>query len=154
MYHILLMMHSWLRWGVVIALLCVLVKFTTALVQNRPYTRTDRILSSVLLMVTHLQFILGVLLYFVWSPFIHIGKVDLSVIMKQPVLRYWNLEHVVSMFLFVVLVQAGFSISKRQQHSEERHKKMLLYTVLAFVFLIAVMPWPFREHYGRVLFRL
>lgn len=153
MYTTFLFIHSWLRWLVIILLIFVLIKFIFSYFQKKPYTKVDRILSSALLGSVHLQFLLGLILYFGLSPMVQAGINNFKGAMKNPVLRYWTVEHIFSMLIFLVFVQIGFSLSKRASEGAKKHRFMLIFSGIAFVLLIASLPWPMRE-YGRVLFRL
>lgn len=152
MYTSILLLHSWLRWFVILFIVIVLIKFLTSLLAKKPYTTVDRILSSALLGTVHLQFVLGIILYFGLSPIVQEGLANFKAAMKNPTLRYWTVEHFSAMFLFVVLVQIGFSLSKRAIDSSKKHSLMVIFTGLAFVLLLLSLPWPMRE-YGRALFR-
>jgi hypothetical protein len=81
------------------------------------------------------------------------GLSNMQVTMKNHTLRYWTVEHVLSMIVFAGLVQVGFSLSKRAQESAQKHKLMLVYTLIGFIILMATIPWPFMS-YGRPLFQL
>ncbi|MES2615764.1 MAG: hypothetical protein V4591_10150 [Bdellovibrionota bacterium] len=152
MYTQFLFVHSWLRWLVIILLVVVIVKFFISLLKKKNYTKVDRILSSALLGSVHLQFLLGLILYFGLSPIVQQGLANFKDAMKNIVLRYWVVEHAFSLFIFVVLIQVGFSISKRASNSTKKHKTMLIFAVIAFILLMASIPWPMRE-YGRALLR-
>ena len=152
MYSIFLSIHSWLRWLVIILLVVVLFKFILSLFQKKPYTKIDRILSSALLGSVHLQFLLGLILYFGLSPIVQAGLANFKGAMKNTTLRYWTVEHFFSMFVFVILIQVGFSLSKRAVGGPKKHRLLLIFGGLAFILLMASIPWPMRE-YGRVLFR-
>ena len=152
MYMYFLFMHSWLRWFVLVLLVFVLLKFIWSFMQKKVYTKLDRILSSALLGCVHLQFLFGLILYFGLSPIVKTGLADFKQAVKTPVLRYWTVEHLFSMFLFVVFVQVGFSLSKRAQEHSKKHRFMLIFAGIAFIILMANLPWPMRV-YGRALFR-
>ena len=152
MYLFFLYLHSWLRWLVVILLAVVLLKFFIAFIKKKPYTKMDRILSSALLGSVHLQFLFGLILYFLLSPIVQAGLANFKGAMKNTTLRYWTVEHIFSMFIFTVLVQVGFSLSKRAAVHSKKHRHMLIFTGLAFILLMISIPWPMRE-YGRAFFR-
>jgi cytochrome bd-type quinol oxidase subunit 1 len=152
MYQHLLFLHSWVRWFVVFFLFLVLIKYSYSFVLKKPYTILDRVCSSILLGLVHLQFLLGLILYFGLSPMVQSGLSNLSLAMKNKVTRYWTVEHFFSMIVFVVLIQIGFSVSKRTILDNKKHKIMLIFTGIACILLMVSLPWPMRE-YGRALFR-
>ena len=152
MYQHFLFLHSWTRWLVVVSLAVLCVKFLYSYFLKKPYSIFDRVLSSVLLGSVHLQLILGLVLYFGLSSLVQVGLSNVKAAMANKVLRYWTIEHAFSMIVFVVLIQCGFSLSKRAVLDNKKHKLMLVFCGTAFLILMLSMPWPARE-YGRVLFR-
>jgi hypothetical protein len=153
MYPYFLFFHSWLRWFVLILLVILLLKFLFSLIKKSSYSSLDRILSSALLGVVHLQFLVGLILYFALSPIVQMGLSNMSQAMKNRTLRYWTVEHFSAMFLFTLLIQIGFSVSKRAPVSTKKHRVMFVFSTIAFLILMLSIPWPVKE-YGRVLFRL
>lgn len=152
MYPLILFIHSWLRWFVLILLIIVIFKFIISLLKNATYSKLDRVLSSLLLGFTHLQFVMGLILYFVLSPIVPAGLSNIKGAMKNATLRYWTVEHLVFMVIFTVFIQIGFSLSKRAADQRKKHRLMFIYSAIAFIILMVGIPWPMRE-YGRVLFR-
>lgn len=152
MYSQFLFIHSWLRWLVLFLLVITLAKFSYSLITKKSYTKIDRALSSALLGSVHLQFVVGLILYFGLSPIVQQSFDNAKAAMKNSFLRYWFVEHFFSMFLFVVLIQFGFSLSKRSASSKTKHRFMLIFGFIAFVIVMINIPWPIRE-FGRPLFR-
>lgn len=152
MYFYFLLIHSWLRWIVLILLAALLIKFSISLFKKSFYTKVDRVLSSILLGSVHLQFVIGIILYFGLSPVVQAGLSNFKGAMKNPVLRYWTIEHILSMLIFTIFVQVGFSFSKRGVTDNKKHLLMLIFCGIAFLILMLNIPWPFKE-YGRMLFR-
>jgi hypothetical protein len=72
--------------------------------------------------------------------------------MKNASLRFWAVEHIFTMLIFVVLVQLGRTLSKRSKDEVKKHKTVAIYTGIAVLVLIAGMPWSFRKEIGRPLF--
>lgn len=151
MYSNFLFIHSWVRWLVVLLTILVLFKYSYSLVFKKSYSLIDRVLASSLLGTVHLQFILGIILYFGLSPIVADGLHNMKAMMKDPVHRYWAIEHLVAMVTFLILIQLGFSFSKRAIEGVRKHKIMLVYTGISFLILMGSMPWPIRA-FGRPLF--
>lgn len=152
MYEVILFFHSWLRWFLVITLVFVLLKSLVGWKSNGEYTRTDNLLSIILISFLHLQLLFGLVLYFGLSPFTNIAFSNMSFAMKNISLRYWTVEHFVGFLLFFFLLQFGRIITKRAQSGPTKHKRMTVCSLLAAVVLLAMMPWPARKEIGRPLF--
>jgi hypothetical protein len=131
MYTALLHTHSSLRYLVLIFLIVVIVKSTIGLVAKKPFTKLDNTLSLVLLIVTHLQAVAGLVLYFV-SPFVKFG----SDTMKDNFTRYWTVEHSFAMILAVVLITVARSTSKKMAQDEAKFKRLSYLNSLALIVIV------------------
>lgn len=149
MYLNILFIHSWLRWIIIIFLCIVLFRAFSGFTKKTPYTKFDNISSVILLASTHLQVLLGFWLYFFLSP---LTDTPTQNFMKNPILRYWKLEHFFMMIVFLVLVQVGRIMTKKSTSNVGKHKKTLLFSFFAFAVLAFSIPWP-NTPYGRPLFR-
>lgn len=150
MYFALLFMHSWLRWIIFSALLLIIIRGIYAYFSKDSYNKIDNVTAVVLLASTHIQVLIGLLLYFLFSPFtIHPMSEGM---MQSPVIKYWKFEHIGIMLIFLIVVQSGRIISKKVSNDANKHRMTLLFSLLAFVILMFGMPWP-NKSYGRPLFR-
>ena len=71
--------------------------------------------------------------------------------MKDPTLRFFQMEHPVMMILSVVFITLGYGMAKRAVADEEKYKKAFRYFLIAMLLILLAIPWPFRE-IGRPLF--
>ena len=63
------------------------------------------------------------------------------------------MEHASMMILAWILVHVGRVAVKKAGSDAAKHKKMLLFFGLAFVLILASIPWPSREAIARPLLR-
>ena len=96
MYDVLLILHSLLRYALVFTAVFAIYRAVSGWQTNQPFTSTDNKASVFLVMFMHTQLVIGFLLYFVFSPFAEIG-ID----MKNPVIRFWKVEHLALMVMAV-----------------------------------------------------
>jgi len=127
MYELFLFVHSWLRWLITIFLLLTFINALKNYMQNSIYTKKDRILGGILVGFVHLQLLMGFILYFALSPLTHVAMLDMGYAMKNPVLRYWSVEHLAGMVVFAVFVQIAQSSSKRARGDLKKHKRMAIF---------------------------
>jgi hypothetical protein len=73
--------------------------------------------------------------------------------MKDPVARFWAVEHVSSMFLAVIVAHVGRVLARKATSPEARRKRILIGFSIAALLMIVGMPWPGRPG-GRPLLRL
>src|SRR5690242_4584020 len=99
MYATVLLLHSWLRWIVVVLGIYATVSALRARASKREYTRADNRLGLFFVAVLDLQVALGLTLYFFSSPITRLGFQDPGAAMRSSVLRFFLIEHVLSMTL-------------------------------------------------------
>lgn len=126
--------HSYLRYFVLIMLVVVVVKSFMGWSGKKPFTRVDDRLGLYLVIFTHLQLIAGVVLYFL-SPNVQFG----SNTMKDATIRYWTMEHVVMMVIAIVLITAARSTSRRMQDDTAKHKRLVIFNVIAIVVIVGAL---------------
>lgn len=134
MYSGLFYSHSGLRYIVLLVLVVVIVKSFAGFMGNKPFKPIDNVLSLVLLITTHIQFLLGLILYFV-SPAVQFNEAT----MKNSELRYWAVEHLIGMVLAVVLITIARSTSKRMTESLAKHKRLAIFNALALLIIVATI---------------
>jgi hypothetical protein len=129
MYSATLVIHSWMRWAVVVLALLALARrgryglfFTIAL---------------------DIQFLIGLALYLFISPNTRAALANAGAAMHIAATRFWIVEHPFAMVLALVFAHIGRVKPARQG----------LFFGLALLFILLGMPWP-GLLYGRPLFRL
>jgi hypothetical protein len=107
------------------------------------YTSNDNKISLFTLILTHTQFLLGLLLYFV-SPFVRFS----SETMKDPSTRYWTVEHVSMMLIAVVLITVARSTSKKMPDGVARHRRLFILNAIALAIILAGISMGGRGFFG------
>ena len=155
MYTALLTLHSWLRWFVLLSAV-----IATVLAWRGWLTRADwpqgkkSRANLVFVILMDLQLVVGLLLYVAFSPTTEAAFADFGAAMKDRALRFFAVEHLSGMVLALVFAHLGHALSKRASEPAKRFKRAALFFTLAFVAMLAVIPWPGMDHIGRPLFRL
>ncbi len=152
MYSSLLFIHSWLRWVVLILAIVVIFKSFSGWFAQKQFTKGDNQTSVFFIAFMHTQLVLGLLLYFVYSP---LGSAafegGMGAVMKNGAIRYWAVEHITTMILAVVVAQVGRSISKKAATAVKKHRALAIYTFLALVLMLSRIPWDQAERMFRGL---
>lgn len=139
MYTGLLHAHSGLRWIVLVLIVWALVKAVSGWSGQKEYQKSDRLSALLALIFTHIQLLIGLVLYFI-SP-----KVSFeSGMMENSVLRFYTVEHIAMMIIAIALITIGFSTAKRMEASLEKHKRIAITYGIGLLIMIASIPWPFR----------
>ena len=154
MYQIMIYAHSWLRWIIVIAGLLAAILAIGAWMRNRGLKKNHRILNGVFVGSLHLELILGLTLYLVYSKLVVIGDENMGAIMKDSTLRYWNVEHITTMIIAVVIAQVGSSSSRRAKVPRKASGRAALFFSIAMLLILVTIPWPFKGRFqGKPYFR-
>ncbi len=88
---------------------------------------------------THLQFLIGMALFFITGRYKISGEV-----MKDSIARFYAVEHTTLMILAVILITVGYSRCKKAQTVSAKHKAISIFFGIALVLILAGIPWPFR----------
>lgn len=151
MYELVLLVHSWVRWTTVLAGVIAIV-LTYASPQMPGSTRTDR--WGLIFMITlDVQLLLGLLLYFALSPNTAAMFKDFAGAMRDPVARFWAVEHSTLMLAAVGLVHVGRILGRKATSLAVKRSRMLLCFTLAMIAILVATPWPGMTA-GRPLFRV
>lgn len=150
-YLITLTLHSWVRWLVLAMGLLAVLLAVTGTIRRRPWTPGDDRAGFFFTMLLDLQVLIGLLLYAWLSPITHEAFRDIGAAMKSSGLRFWVVEHMFGMVLALALAHIGRA-RIRKADAARRHKLALVFFGLAFLVMLASIPWP-GAPYGRPLVR-
>jgi len=132
--------HSGLRWVTLILLLLAIVNAFT----SKTYDKKHRLTNLFAMVTLHTQLLIGLIQYFVTSQ-----KVQFTDgWMKNPLLRFYGMEHISLMIIAIVLVTIGHSKSKKGATPEDKFKPIKLWYVIGLLLILAAIPWPFRSVLG------
>ncbi len=134
MYQGLLHTHVLLRYFVLIMIVVVIVMAAIGIINKKPYGNFDNKASLYLLIFTHLQLVVGLLLYFV-SPLVQFT----SEAMKNKEVRYWTAEHIVGMFVVIALITVARITTKKLSLDAAKHMRMLVLNSVALILIISVI---------------
>jgi len=137
MYNGLVHAHSGLRWVVLILLLASVVNAATKRNPSSTYTAGDNKLYLFTLVSTHIQLVLGLILYFI-SP-----KVDFSLI-SEKLYRFYTVEHLTGMIIAIALITVGRARSRRAENAAAKHRSIFIFFGLGLLLILVSIPWPFR----------
>lgn len=146
MYELILAAHSWLRW---VALMSGVMAVVMAAAVP---ARADR-WGLILVIALDLQFLFGLALYLVLSPNTKAIFDNFGAAMRDPVARYWAVEHISLMLFAVVMAHVGRVLARKATSPAAKRTRLLVCFVLSTVAMIAATPWPGMAN-GRPLFRV
>ena len=145
MYKILLGLHSGIRYIVIVLFVVALVMALVGLFGRKPYTQTNRKVNLFAMITAHIQLLTGLILYF-FSPNVMFSNMGAA--MKDTMLRYWTVEHLVMMIFAVILITIGHSRSKKAVDALNKHRAIALYYGLALLVILLAIYQSGRPIFG------
>lgn len=142
MYETIQFIHSY--WAYLTLLLIVLATFNAlkGMFSKGDFSNKDFRISLFALIVTHIQIVLGLILYmFSPSAMGAIKGSGMGSVMKDSLLRYFSVEHPLLMIIAVVLITIGYSKHKKKETSAEKFKVIAIFYAIALVLILSRIPW-------------
>lgn len=139
MFNILKHAHSGLRWLVLALLIYAIFNAFTKWQSGKSFEEKDRKINLFAMISVHIQILLGFALYFM-SPRVQF----IAETMKDSVLRFFAVEHLVMMLIAAILITIGNAMSKKGTDDASKFKKTFIYFLLGLIVIIVAIPWPFR----------
>jgi uncharacterized membrane protein (UPF0182 family) len=121
-----------------LALLLLVIAVVTAIVgftSKKEFTAKDRKIALFGLIGSHVQLLVGLILYFV-SP---LGLAGFS--MKVAEARLTSLEHPLINVIALVLITIGWSKHKKAATSELKFKSFAVFYTIGLLLILARIPW-------------
>ncbi len=139
MHAALLLVHNSLRWLILVAAVHALYVASRGLQGDVPYARARRA-GAMFLGTLHLQVVVGLVL-FLTSPFIRTAMGDMAATMRDGGTRFFIAEHPTMMVAAAVLATIGSIVAKNARDDAARHRKLLVFTAITLLLLLAGIPW-------------
>lgn len=122
-----------------LALLLLVVAVVNSLIgwsSKKEFTAKDRKIAMFGLIATHIQLLVGLILYFV-SP---LGSAVFGE-MKDAALRLTSLEHPLTNIIAIILITIGWSKHKKAATSEAKFKSIAIFFGLGLLLILSRIPW-------------
>lgn len=153
MHASLLLIHSILRWLVLLGLLYTIIRGISGWSGRRTFTRSDDTARHVTATFAHIQLLIGFILYFN-SPLISYFRSSFGEAIRQPQMLFFGLVHITLMTLAVVLITIGSASAKRKETDQAKFRTMAVWFAVALFIIFIAIPWPFSPLAGRPYLRL
>jgi len=150
MYNAFLVLHSLLRWAILILLLIAIYKSYSGMKGGRPFTAGDKKTGLFLMICAHTTLLIGLVQWIVgpWG-LKNISNMGFGAVMKDPVYRFYGIEHLTGMLIAIVLITIGRGVSKKSIPDQAKHKKTFWFFLIALLIILVSIPWPFRAGIAR-----
>ena len=142
MYDAVLIVHNLLRWLTLALVGYAFLRAFRGWMGSRQVGLADGASARFATIAADVQFTVGLLLYVFWSPNVRSAFQDFGAAMKNPELRYFALEHALTMVLAVVCVHVGRVVARKAKGDAARHRRTAIWFGIALLLMIARTPWP------------
>ncbi|WP_242092153.1 hypothetical protein [Aestuariivivens sediminicola] len=139
-YETVLSLHSYWAYLVLFILILSTGNAVFKLVSDMEYGAKDFRISLFTLIVSHIQLLIGLLLYFV-SPRFEVWSALGGGVMGDAVARLYLVEHPSVNIIAVVLITIGYSKHKRRLTSGAKFKNLAIFYAIALILLLSRIPW-------------
>jgi heme A synthase len=132
-------LHSGLRWVALILLIWAIANAFSA----KHFEKKHKMVNLFAMVTLHIQLVIGLIQYFTSA------KVQFSPDwMKEPLLRFYGMEHLAGMLLAIILITIGYSKAKRKVNDADKFKVIRLFYSIGLIIILLSIPWPFRANLG------
>ncbi len=137
MYTFLLDLHNLLRWVIVVVGVIAVVSALRGAFARGTWTDQQNSLGRVFTISVDLQLLVGLLLYFVFSPITTGAFANFGAAMQNDHTRFFLVEHLPLMVIAIALIHVGAS---RARKLNSARPAAIFYTV-AMVLMVIAIPW-------------
>lgn len=131
-------LHSFLPYLLLTALLVSSILFL-AKAKTANFSASDKRLALITLILSHLQLIIGLALYFLGPKGYSYTSVE--GFMKDPVLRLYAVEHISVMIIAIALITVGYSRAKRAENDPKKFRSLGIFYGLGLILALSRIPW-------------
>lgn len=146
-----LVLHNILRWLILLFGLWAVLSSLSGLVGRRAYTPADDKSNLLYMIFMDLQFLAGLALYFLGAWYERLKNFGDT--MKDPVARFFTVEHAFMMLLAWILVHVGRVSVKKATTSGAKFRRGLIFFGISLILILIAVPWPFKPEVPRPWFR-
>jgi heme A synthase len=141
MYTTVKALHSY--WAYLVFVILVLATFNAIIKTfgKKEYHPKDFRISLFTLIVSHIQLLIGIVLFFAADYLSLIKDMGMGAVMKNAALRSNIVEHPLTMIIAVVLITIGYSKHKKKLTSAGKLKTIAIFYTIALLLVLAKIPW-------------
>ena len=141
MYQVIKQLHSLTAYIALAVLIAAVINALIGYAKKKQYFQVkDLRLSLFALVFSHIQLLLGLVVYFL-SPRIEMWGEGAKVVMTNAELRQLLLEHPVMNIIAIILITIGWSKLKKQTEVRSMFAKIALFYGLALICLLSMIPY-------------
>jgi heme A synthase len=141
MYAVTQVLHSYWAYLVLLVLGIAVINAIVKSAGGKEYGPKDFRISLFTLIVTHIQLLIGLVLYFSSPRLALFSELGMGGVMKDAVNRLYLVEHPFINIIVVALITIGYSKHKKKLTSAPKLKTIAVFYTIALVLLLTRIPW-------------
>lgn len=136
MYTFVQKFHSGWAYLALLLLVFAVINSFVGMSSKKEFTAKDRKIALFGLIASHIQLLIGFILYFVSSKgFTMLGE------MKNSELRLTSLEHPLINIIAIVLITIGWSKHKKAENGSAKFKSIAVFYGIGLLLILSRIPW-------------
>ena len=140
MYSILKTVHSYWAFFVLTILFIAILNSLIRIISKKSFNSTDLRISLFGLIFSHIQLLIGLILYFISPWFDQWSSLGMGV-MKNNESRLYLVEHPITNILAIFFITIGWSLHKKQSESSKKFLRISLFYGFGYILLLSRIPW-------------
>lgn len=142
MYALLKTVHAYWAYFVLLLLIVAIANAIRGMVLSKnEFNHNDLRISLFGLIFSHIQLLIGLILYFVSPWFGQWSSLGMGGVMKNAEARLYLVEHPITNIIAIVLITLGWSLHKRQTAASKKFLRIALFYGLGLLLLLSRIPW-------------
>lgn len=141
MYSVLKTVHSYWAYLALAILIIAAVNALMGMSAKRTFGAKDLRLSLFGLIFSHIQLVVGLILYFVSPWFAQWSALGMGGVMKDAQARLYLVEHPFTNIIAIILITMGWSMHKRQTEEGKKFSRIGIFYTLGLLLLLSRIPW-------------
>jgi hypothetical protein len=141
MYSLIRNLHSYLAYLVLLVLILAILNAFIGKIKGKDFESKDLRLSLYGLILSHIQLLIGLILYFVSPWFNQWSNLGVGGVMKAAQARLYLVEHPFTNIIAIILITIGWSLHKRQSDPGKKFLRIALFYGFGLLLLLSRIPW-------------
>ncbi len=141
MYSALKTVHSYWAYLALAILIFASINALLGIRGNKSFTARDLRISLFGLIFSHIQLLVGLILYFVSPWFDQWSALGVGGVMKDAQTRLYLVEHPFTNIIAIILITMGWSMHKRQTQDGKKFSRIGIFYTLGLILLLSRIPW-------------
>lgn len=132
-------LHSGIAYLALLALVVVIIYMLIGSLSGREFTEKDRKIALIAFVLSHIQLLVGLILYFL-SP-LGLEMLKSGSAMSDPAARLLALEHPLINIIAIVLISIGYIKAKKPGAARARFRSVYMMYAIGLVLILSRIPW-------------